>query len=277
MADCAECGKELREPARGRRPRYCSRSCQARAYRARAARREGTAPPVPRRPGPDAEPELSRERIVRAAIALGDAEGLAAVSMRRVAVELGAGTMSLYRYVSGKEELVTLMVDEVFADRVDELPAEGRWRERVEACARLHWEICRRHPWVVQTVSVTRPALSRNGMRWTEAVLSALDGLGLSMSEMLSCMVLVNGFVQGVALLMLNEIEAQRVSGMTNRQWWDRAEPAFAEVMASGDFPVLARAEDADFNDGYESMDGDFEFGLERMLDGLAVFVGGRA
>ncbi|WP_083383693.1 TetR/AcrR family transcriptional regulator C-terminal domain-containing protein [Allokutzneria albata] len=87
----------------------------------------------------------------------------------------------------------------------------------------------------------------------------------------------VNGFVQGVALLMRNEIEAQRTSGMTNRQWWDRAEPGFAEVLASGEFPVLSRAEDADFNDGYESMDEDFEFGLKRVLDGLEVFVGGRA
>jgi DNA-binding transcriptional regulator YhcF (GntR family) len=134
---------------------------------ARAARNEG-------------DPDLTRERIVAAAIRVADAEGLAQLSMRRIATELGTAPMSLYRHVSGKDELLVSMMDSVLGE--DPLPARPPkgWRARLELSSRLQWQGFRRHPWLAPALSITRPQLIPNGMRHTEWALRAVDGLGLT-------------------------------------------------------------------------------------------------
>src|SRR6266700_1658710 len=160
-------------------------------------RREGLVRPVPgvgtvvdsREPGPPPQPprrreareperELTQEQVVRTAIAVADAEGQVALSIRRVAAELGIATMSLYRYVPGKDELVLLMADAALGeDRLPAPPPPG-WRAQLELSARLQWTLYRRHPWVPHVISMTRPQLLPNGVAHTEWALRALHGLG---------------------------------------------------------------------------------------------------
>ncbi|MGN9846015.1 GntR family transcriptional regulator [Nonomuraea sp. H19] len=116
----------------------------------------------PRRPAQD----LTRQRIVRSAITIADGEGLAAVSMRRIAAELGASAMSLYRHVDGKDELVHLMADAVYGDDPPPERLPRGWRAQLELALRQQWRIHRRHPWLAQDASLTRPEFVPNGMPW---------------------------------------------------------------------------------------------------------------
>ena len=122
--------------------------------------------------------DLSRDRVLAAAIAIADAEGLAALTMRRVAADLGVATMSLYRHVPGKDELVLLMTDAVFGE--DPLPqrAPVNWRDRLEMASRRMWAVFRRHPWAAEALSLTRPQVLPNLMSYSEWSLSALRDIG---------------------------------------------------------------------------------------------------
>jgi DNA-binding transcriptional regulator YhcF (GntR family) len=208
----------------------------------------------------------SRERIVRAAVGIADAEGLPAVSMRRVAAQLGVSPMALYRHVPGKDELLLRMAEAVFEEETFPEPAPPGWRARLELAARMQWEIYRRHLWVVQVVSFTRPLLAPGAMAHTEWALRALDGLGFDIATMLHASITLTGYVQGTALYRLLETEAERETGISREQWWAARDPALAELLASGRFPMLARlASEPDLQD----LDAVFEFGLRRMLDGF--------
>lgn len=291
MLTCAQCGKPLNAAPRGRRPRYCSRACQARAYRVRAAERATPPPPsatalsgngsgaghtVSRQAGGPAEHHeppsgLSTERIVRTAVQIADTEGLDALSMRRVAAELGAGTMSLYRYVSGKDALVELMVESVFGESSYPSPMPGGWRTRLEVAARREWGMYSRHPWALRVIATPQPPIGPNVLADVEWAMRAMDGLGLDPTTMHWVAIMVSAQVQGAALLLVNEVEAERRTGVTTRQWRASKTPMLLEILESGQFPMLSRlyAEQGDAID----IDKWFEFSLRRLLDGLAVLI----
>jgi AcrR family transcriptional regulator len=215
---------------------------------------------------------LSKERIVAAALAIADSEGLAAVSMRRVARELGVATMSLYRYVPGKDDLVMLIADAAFAE--DKLPATPPygWRARLEVVARLQWKIYHKHSWMAGAMSITRPQLVPNGMAHTEWTLQAIDGLGLSPEMSLVVAVTVIGYVRGVAVSLEMETQAEQDTGLSNDAYMAAQEAQFRAVFAGGAFPSLARMSvQPEIDLGLDTL---FEFGLARLLDGLATFLG---
>jgi AcrR family transcriptional regulator len=115
----------------------------------------GLVPGEKSRPGP--KPRFTVAEIAAAAIAIADTEGLAALSMRKVAERLGVSAMSLYTYVPGKGELIDLMLDTVFAEVPLTFAAAG-WRARLEAVARENWQLYLHHPWLLQ-VATSRPPL----------------------------------------------------------------------------------------------------------------------
>jgi DNA-binding transcriptional regulator YhcF (GntR family) len=236
--------------------------------------RPAPSPRTPRRrPARESEPELTRDRVVRTAIAIADAEGLAALSMRRVATELGIATMSLYRYVEGKEELVLLMADAVFGEAALPDPPPPGWRTRLELSARRQWEICRRHTWVARVISLTRPQLIPNGMAHTEWALRAVDGLGLDPATMLRVAITMAGYVLGTAVALESEVEAEQDTGLSSDEWMETQESSVAEILASGRFPTLSSLvtqPDLDVD-----LDNLFEFGLKLTLDGLATLLDG--
>jgi AcrR family transcriptional regulator len=230
------------------------------------------APRPPRRREPragDADP--TRDRIVRAAIRLADEEGLAGLSMRRVAAELGVATMSLYRHVAGKDELVLLMADRVFGEDPFPDPAPAGWRARLELVARRQWAIYRRHPWMASTVSFTRPMPSPNGMVHTEWTMRALDGLGLDLTTVFLVAISLTGYVRGIAVNLESEAEAVQDTGMTSDEWMDAHEATWAALMASGRFPMLSRiGQSPDFEYDLDRL---FEFGVGLVLDGFAALL----
>ncbi|NUR84168.1 MAG: GntR family transcriptional regulator, partial [Nonomuraea sp.] len=151
----------------------------------RAEPRVGTVVAGGRRPVRRAGLDPDRERVVRAAIEIADAEGLEALGMRGLAAKLGVATMTLYRHVAGKDELVLLMVDAVVADfPLPAVPPQG-WRARLEVTARTQWAGYRAHPWMAGVTSLTRPLPSPALLKHTEWALAAVDGHGLSPEAMM--------------------------------------------------------------------------------------------
>ncbi|MFI6390765.1 GntR family transcriptional regulator [Nonomuraea sp. NPDC050540] len=220
-----------------------------------------------RQPGP--RQALDGKRTLRAAIAIADAEGLDAVSMRRLAAELGVGPMSLYRHVSSKDELVTQMTDEVFGEQELPDPGPDGWRAKLELISRLQWELCRRHLWLPRAVSFTRPLLVPNVMAYTEWTLRALDGLGLPMTIRIREALTLHTLVLTVALSMAEEIEAEQETGVTLDRWWLTQRKRADDLLRSGRFPLLATLADDEVADA----DGLFEYGLARHLDGFATLI----
>ncbi|MGP4096675.1 TetR/AcrR family transcriptional regulator C-terminal domain-containing protein [Nonomuraea sp. KM90] len=215
--------------------------------------------------------DLTRQRIVRAAIGIADGEGLAAVSMRRIATELGASAMSLYRYVAGKDELVHLMADTVYGDDPPSDRIPRGWREQLELAMRQQWRIHRRHPWLAQAISLTRPEFVRNGMAHTERLLRAVDGLGLDANTMLHAALSLVNLVRGTAVSLEAEEQARTETGVTDDEWMQAREAELRELFTSGAFPTLAKVVAGPGLD--MDLDSIFEFALRRHLDGLAVLV----
>ncbi len=245
----------------------------------RAAAAPGTAPasrpagPHHPRRGSTREPrELTRAQVVRTALALVDREGLAGLSMRRIATELGVATMSLYRHVRSKDELVKLMVDAVFAVHAPPEPPPPGWRAQLDTVARLQWDIYRRHPWLAHVMSFVRPPLAPHAMAHTEWTMRAFDGLGLPVQTVFVAAVSLANFVRGTAVNFEPEAQAEQDTGLTEDQWMQTQEAEFRRVLGSGRFPVMTRAVTTP---GFEfDLDEVFEFGLHRMLDGLASVIG---
>ncbi|MER6447489.1 GntR family transcriptional regulator [Streptomyces venezuelae] len=241
------------------------------------------APAARRRPSPapDAEPELTVDRIVRAAVEIADAEGLAALSMRGVAARLGVSPMSTYRYVPGKEDLVLLMADAAFGE--ESYPAgagaPAHWRARVEVGARTLWRLYRKHPWLARVGSLTRPLLVPNLLVHGEWMLAALDGHGLDPTTLFDIHVLLYSHVHGLAVHLELEADAEAATGQSDDQWMDGRAPVLRELTDSGRFPTFARVVGS-FEDGYDlRLDALFDLGLGALLDGLTPLVegGGRS
>jgi AcrR family transcriptional regulator len=214
-------------------------------------------------------PDPDREQVVAAAVAIADAEGLHGLSMRRLAGQLGIPTMAVYRYVADREELVLFMIDKIMADNPPQALAPDRdgWRACLEAVARLHWAMYRRHTWLAQAVSFTRPLPAPHAMAHTEWTMRALDGRGLDLNAQFTAALTVANYVRGTAVNLAEEAQAEQDSGLTDTQWMEAYEGRIGTVLAGGRLPLMARfitAVDAVWN-----LDMLFEFGLQRLLDGL--------
>jgi len=226
------------------------------------------------------KPGLSVQQIADTAIQVADAEGLAALSMRRVAVELGVGTMSLYTYVPGKAELLDVMLDTVLGEVARPDGVAGGWRAKLEAYARELWAHYHRHPWVLG-VSGVRALLGPNETALFEATLQAVSGIGLSGREMLHVVTLVGEFVRGAAQRAVEAAQAAQHTGVTDQQWWADREPIFEKYFDASRYPTLVSldregafqqpAGGLDYN--LQNAVDSFEFGLRRVLDGIQTFV----
>ncbi|WP_422647034.1 winged helix-turn-helix transcriptional regulator [Actinoalloteichus caeruleus] len=224
---------------------------------------------------------LTVERIVRAAIAVADEEGLPALSMRRLAVELDAGAMSLYRHVPGRAALTALMTEEVFGEIRHPVPGPSGWRARLELAARQERSMYRRHPWVLGVVAMTaRPPLGPKVLAAAEWVAASAVAAGLSPVEARRVYVTLGDYVQGAALYELVEARARETSGVDAATWWESRLPDLRALFEGGDLPTLAASVvgvDPSAADKTLVSDEGFEFGLARVLDGIGVLVADRA
>ena len=211
-------------------------------------------------------PAHSREEVAAAAIELADADGIEALSMRKVAARLGVGTTSLYRSVSNKDDILDLMVDAMLR-RYGPPPATGDWRADLRALADATRQTMLRHPWLAVLVAA-RPSLGPGSLRWMEAWLTALDGHGLDADEMLIGAMTVQTFVNGA---VLGET-AQRQAGFDAARWMAEQASQGERIIAGNRYPRIARimveADTPHTNDWTERA---YRLGLERILDGLVT------
>ncbi|MFI1992132.1 TetR/AcrR family transcriptional regulator C-terminal domain-containing protein [Actinoplanes sp. NPDC020271] len=224
-------------------------------------------------PAPRRDTDLSLDRIVTAALAVADEHGMAELSMRRIAATLNVATMSLYRHVAGREELEVAMIDAALGELRVPPRYSGRWRADLEQCGRAMWALFQRHPWLGETMSLTRPQLSLNAMRLGEWIMGTLTPTGLGASDRMMVQVLLFSFARGIADAIQPETEAMRDTGMTGDEWMETQEPAFHRLIEGRASPtyeeLFLRTPDFEFD-----LDVLFEFGLARFLDGIEVWIG---
>ncbi|GAA2077762.1 TetR/AcrR family transcriptional regulator C-terminal domain-containing protein [Streptomyces albiaxialis] len=224
-------------------------------------------PEPPERPAPS---PLSRERIVRAAVELADADGLEAVSLRKVAAALDAGPMRLYRYLSTKEELIDLMADAVYGEMAGPLHAlEGDWRAVLRALAHRVRDAVLRHEWFAELLG-GRPHLGPEGLAYLERSLAALHSApGFEdLNRVMRAVEAVNAYVVGAVRREVTERRAERVTGMSEEQWQRTVAPYLARLRATGRYPTLARVMDETAHLDFART---FDAGLTVVLDGVAA------
>jgi AcrR family transcriptional regulator len=208
---------------------------------------------------------LTREAIVASAVTIADAEGLAAVSIRRVAAELGARTMSLYTRIERKEDLLDLMFDKVAGEMSVAGGLPAGWRDAVIAIARNTREVMQRHPWMVD-LAAQRSRVGPNGLRHAEQSLSAFAELDLDAEQKWRILTAVDDYTFGHVMREGLERESLRREGSTRAERDAVLQPYLSTLIESGDFPNLAPL----MKNGLPSMDDNFEQGLAWLLDGIS-------
>ena len=202
---------------------------------------------------------VTRDRALGAAVALADAEGLGAVTMRRLAQELGVEAMSLYHHVSGKDDILDGMVDSVFAEIA--IPDDPDWRSAMEHRAHSMREVLARHPWALGLMgSRTQPGPAT--LAHHEAVLRCLRQAGFSLAATAHAFALLDAFIFGFAM------QEEQLPFETGEETQELA----ANVMAG--FPEGAYPYFQEFAIGHVMQPGydfgdEFDFGLTLVLDGL--------
>jgi AcrR family transcriptional regulator len=225
------------------------------------------------RPATGRPPKLTVDAVVTAAIALADAEGVAAASMGRLATQLGVGTMTLYTYVPSRAELVDLMVDEVLAGRALPGPGDARpdgWRARIELYAERTRAMYLAHPWLAE-VSMVRPPIGPGMLAESEYVVSTVSDLGLPLERISTAATTIAAFVTAAARRDAESALLRRATGESNDAWWlqrtelwDRwfdveTHPAMTRLWTAGGYD---RGTDQQLDDAYA-------YGMKLLLDGI--------
>ncbi|MFI6100997.1 TetR/AcrR family transcriptional regulator [Lentzea sp. NPDC051213] len=219
------------------------------------------------RPEPPSKPSptpLSRDLIVKAAIRLADAGGLDDVSLRKVAAALKAGPMRLYGYLSTKDELLDLMVDEVYGEITPPDPSAD-WRAGLRHVAHGIRDAVKRHEWFIDLLS-GRPHQGPNSYAHMESTLATVRFENID--QVLGTVGTVMAYVYGAVRSEVTELRAERSTGMTEEQWQRASGPYMERMLATGRFPMLTKVVfDAADRDPAEV----FDAGLDYVLDGIAA------
>jgi AcrR family transcriptional regulator len=222
-------------------------------------------------------PKFTRDQIASTALAIADSEGFAAVSMRRIATELGAGTMTLYYYVRTKDELVALMDDAIMTEvLIDAEDFPDHWYDALTAVALRTWDVLMRHPWALS--SLQNAPTGPNAMRHFEQSLAALASTDLPEPAKFALLAAVDDFVHGN---VLRTAEVRDTNDPMTEEMMAAA-MAFGEAqLATGEFPhTQAMFGGKNPREVYAWLLGDqtererFRAGLTMLLDGAAGRLG---
>jgi AcrR family transcriptional regulator len=227
---------------------------------------------VRERPHKGPKPALNLARIVEAAVRVADAEGLDAVSMGRVAAELGAAPMSLYRHLSGKEELLELMTDAAWGDPPATPAADEEWRTGL---TRWTWAMranARRHSWVARIALNSLPIMPHQ-VAWFENALACMAGTGLTEARKGSVIMLLAGYVRNIVATEVEIGAAVVASGLDMSAWMASYSGMLRRLADPQRFPALRKFVEAGVFDVADGPDDEFIFGLDRILDGIAALI----
>jgi AcrR family transcriptional regulator len=229
---------------------------------------------VRERPHKGPKPALSLARIVDAGVRVADTEGLDAVSMGRVAASLDTAPMSLYRHVSSKEELLRLMVDAAWGDSPGPPSGAENWRDGLSRWAWAMRAAIRRHPWAARLPISGMPILPRE-IAWFEDALACLAGTGLTEARKASVIMLLSGYVRNLATTEADIAAAVAASGLDLDEWMASYPAMLRQLADPRRFPALTAFIAAGVFDAADGPDDEFVFGLNRILDGIGVLIGG--
>lgn len=222
------------------------------------------------RPAKGPKPLLNLDRIVAAGVTVAQTEGLAAVSMSKVAAEVGVTAMALYRYVGTKDELLTLMVDAAIGDPPD-VPQPGQdWRAGLAGWAWAMGDMYRRQPWALRVPIRGIPALP-NQFGWMDRGLRCLADSGLTAQHQLSAILLISNLVRVYRTLEADLNESFAASGRTPDQVMAGQSQVYAALATPERFPTLSQVLATGALDQADPMDDELTYGLDRVLDGIAV------
>jgi AcrR family transcriptional regulator len=214
---------------------------------------------------------LSREQIVKAAVALADAEGADAISMRRIAADLGVGAMTLYGYVADREALIGHMINQVSIEGGRPGRPSGIWRADLELVARRFRAVCLRHPWLPAVLG-TRPfLLSPTLLGWAEFVLATLEPHGLDLPTAAAALRLVNNYVLGTTLR--DASDAQAASTEQSPVYQAAVASYLQQLSATGRYPHMSRMTQIIAEGRDLSPDQSFDVGLQCLLDGIGTLI----
>jgi AcrR family transcriptional regulator len=220
-------------------------------------------PPSP--PGRGPKPRISLADVVAAGVAIADTDGMAALSMRKVASRLGVGAMSLYTYVPGRSELVELMIDRVYGEHAvpsSELP----WKQRVEEWARETWRIYAAHPWLLD-YNMARLPVGPHVLDVSEALYAALLAAGFTGAENVAISNLIQWQLLGAARSMISDADEARHTGVSAEAYWDSRASFWVTYFDWDRYPTMAAIWEAG---GFDDPAGwDFERMLHRLLTGI--------
>jgi len=213
--------------------------------------------------------EMSVERIVDAAVELADADGIGAVSMAAVAAALGFTTMSLYRYVSAKDDLLLLMQEQATGLPPESIREREGWRDRLLALYAEQVLLYQRHPWML-SLPINGSPITPNSSAWLDASLEALEGTPLSEEERVAVALAVTGNARWCGIVQAGYTEQSRGSGLSPDEVAVRESELYDRVITADEFPALRRAIDAGV---FTSPDDPFRFGMERVFDGVSAYI----
>lgn len=229
------------------------------------------------RPAKGPKRGLSLPQIVNTAVSVAAAENLAAVSMNRVAAELGMSPMSLYRYVASKEDLLLMMVDEVYRTPPASPAEEGHcWREGLRRWAWEQHAVLREHTWIL-SVPVSGPPVMPNQLRWLERGLECLRDTSLAELEKLSVIMLVSGYTRNEATVTAEVRRAFIAAAPDERAAMASYGQLIRKLVDPKEFPALNQVVEAGVLDEPAGGDDEFAFSLDRILDGIGALVEARA
>ncbi|MEU8082167.1 TetR/AcrR family transcriptional regulator [Micromonospora sp. NPDC049101] len=279
---CVECDADLPGGSgRGRPRRYCSRRCQARAYRWR--RDHGPTATSRRVPGPTATsrrehgptatsrrvPDLPtpsggdpRDRLVGLAVELADSEGLDAVSMRVLGQRAAMPVHTLYRYLRNRGELLAAMAERITAARMPGgAPGCDDPRQQLERLARDEWTMYRRHPWLLAVLATDRPPTGPAVLAMVDRFVAAFTSAGYDAAEAFRSYLVLSGYIQGMALLIRRD-----PTDTTYPAWWSATRVRLERTGRTQRRPWLVAAGQSSPETALDTW---FQFGLRRLLDGL--------
>ncbi|MEV5773980.1 TetR/AcrR family transcriptional regulator [Streptomyces antimycoticus] len=222
---------------------------------------------------------LDTERVVRTGVELADRDGLPGATLPKIAKELGVSPMSLYRHVGSKDELLVLMRDLALGAPPEVETAPDRWRAGLR-----QWTVAQRlvnhdRPWLPR-LPIAGPPMGPHEIAWMEAGLSALSGTELDWAAKVGSLTLLSGYVRHASLLAQEHAQGRSETGLSQEETERAYGRTLARLITPDRFPQVAllfssglfeAAPDGAYDD--PATDHDFVFGLERVLDGIAVAV----
>ncbi|MFG2044485.1 TetR/AcrR family transcriptional regulator [Dactylosporangium sp. NPDC048998] len=222
--------------------------------------------PLATKPARGPAPSYSLAQVAEAAIEIADRDGIEAVSMRKVAASLGTGAMSLYRYVENKESLCALMLDHIHGE-TKLPPPVGDWRHDLRTVAAQLRDTQLTHPWLAR-IAAGRPAMGPNMLVIFEHAMAVLDGVGLSIEDMLGIFSMVASWVGGFVQEELAEQEARRNMGIDEVEWNKRMADYLERLTSGGEYPYFTRVVREGADHDFQTR---FERGLDRIIAGIAA------